>query len=101
MYYRACVLNCFLSYNDKVCEARDTGMAAKTDAVLFPGAVVVFILLVKSRPSDAKQYIVDDSVGVERRFDGIGGLSGGGVKPVNFLFTCFDIIIQNCADHQF
>ena len=26
------------------------------------------------------QYVVDDSPGLGRRFDGIGGLSGGGVS---------------------
>ena len=27
-------------------------------------------------------YVIDDSVGLGRRFDGIGGLSGGGVSGV-------------------
>ena len=26
------------------------------------------------------QYVLDNSVGLGRKFDGIGGLSGGGVK---------------------
>lgn len=32
------------------------------------------------RLSGADDYVLDDNVGLGRRFDGIGGLSGGGVS---------------------
>jgi len=46
--------------------------------------VVVLVVLAGplacAPPSRAQTYVVDDSVGLGRQFDGIGGLSGGGVS---------------------
>lgn len=33
----------------------------------------------------AEFYVIDDRIGLGREFDGIGGLSGGGVSYLNFL----------------
>ena len=41
------------------------------------------VLALVARPTQAQHhvmYVLDDSTGLGRRFDGIGGLSGGGVK---------------------
>ena len=43
-------------------------------------AVLVAVAVLCALPTAAKVYVVDDSVGLGRRFDGIGGLSGGGVS---------------------
>jgi len=34
----------------------------------------------------AQFYVIDDRIGLGREFDGIGGLSGGGVSEVLFTF---------------
>jgi galactosylceramidase len=41
-------------------------------------ALYLFALLVLTYPSAVYGYVVDDSAGFGRKFDGIGGLSGGG-----------------------
>ena len=38
------------------------------------------VLLLALTLGHARVYVVDDSEGLGRRFDGIGGLSGGGVR---------------------
>ena len=45
--------------------------------------------------SPADIYYLDDSRGLSRRFDGIGGLSGGGVNN-----TVFDVLLHllSCSD---
>ncbi len=40
----------------------------------------VALLVIASLQAAAGSYSLDDSVGLGRRFDGIGGLSGGGVR---------------------
>ena len=42
--------------------------------------VLLACLLGLCLPVSAGTYVVDASVGLGRRFDGIGGLSGGGVS---------------------
>ena len=34
-----------------------------------------------------RQYLVDDSRGVGRRFDGIGAISGGGVSSISLILV--------------
>ena len=34
------------------------------------------------------EYLIDDSIGLGRRFDGIGGLSGGGVSNNHVSCVC-------------
>ena len=53
-------------------------------------------------------YVIDDSVGLGRMFDGIGGLSGGGVSQVTiefFLPHSFDLEITSkrflCTNYSF
>lgn len=43
--------------------------------IMMSTTLLPFVLM-----SVSAQYVVDDSVGLGRRFDGIGGLSGGGVS---------------------
>ena len=44
-------------------------------------AFLVLLLLISCVLKSVRaQYVVDDSAGLGRRFDGIGGLSGGGVS---------------------
>jgi len=43
----------------------------------------VVAVLVSALVMSCCGYLVDDSVGLGRRFDGIGGLSGGGVSMAN------------------
>ena len=47
-------------------------------------ALYLFALLVLTYPSAVYGYVVDDSAGFGRKFDGIGGLSGGGVSCLCF-----------------
>ena len=44
------------------------------------GSTLLAVLLVATIAAADESYILDDSVGLGRRFDGIGGLSGGGVS---------------------
>jgi len=43
----------------------------------------VFVVLALSSDYSCAEYVVDDSVGLGRMFNGIGGLSGGGVSYLN------------------
>lgn len=43
------------------------------------GSTLLAVLLVATIAAADESYILDDSVGLGRRFDGIGGLSGGGL----------------------
>lgn len=47
---------------------------------------ITLVLLAFCMCTRAKFYVIDDLVGLGRRFDGIGGLSGGGVK-----FLCVNV----------
>lgn len=49
-----------------------------TKVLAWSGALLVVLFLAADRVRAA--YVLDDSVGLGRRFDGIGGLSGGGVS---------------------
>jgi galactosylceramidase len=46
---------------------------------------VEFVLLSALSALSSGEYTLDDSVGLGREFDGIGGLSGGGVTVLVFL----------------
>ena len=52
----------------------------------FVVVVAVAGLLSLWQPAGAQIYVLDDSDGLGRRFDGIGGLSGGGVSCCTLLF---------------
>ena len=43
-------------------------------------ALLVAVAVLHAVPIAAQVYVLDDSAGLGRRFDGIGGLSGGGVS---------------------
>ena len=43
-------------------------------------STLLYVLLLPLVLGHARVYVVDDSEGLGRRFDGIGGLSGGGVR---------------------
>ena len=58
-------------------------MRAKTMDTYYTGVLFLYTSLVAvfAWPGVGSQtYLVDDSVGLGRRFDGVGGLSGGGVS---------------------
>ena len=42
--------------------------------------LLLLVSLVWLFAASSQSYVLDDSVGLGRRFDGIGGLSGGGVS---------------------
>ena len=44
----------------------------------------LFIILVLANDYVCAEYVIDDSVGLGRMFNGIGGLSGGGVSYTNY-----------------
>ena len=45
-------------------------------------SLIVLLLILQAGVSRGAPYTLDDSVGLGRRFDGIGGLSGGGVSDI-------------------
>lgn len=53
---------------------------AKMQRLGFAVLVVLAGLLGQWPRAGAQTYVLDDSVGLGRQFDGIGGLSGGGVS---------------------
>ena len=57
-------------------------MRCLPQVALLPLVGVCLALLAPCRAT----YLIDDLGGVERRFDGIGGLSGGGVQTF-ILYT--------------
>lgn len=44
----------------------------------------LFVIFVLASDYVCAEYVVDDSVGLGRMFNGIGGLSGGGVSYTNY-----------------
>lgn len=50
---------------------------------------VVLLLLGFVSSIQCQTYVLDDSIGLGRRFDGIGGLSGGGVSIM--LIVCLQL----------
>lgn len=57
-------------------------------------SVVAAVILCVLARSDAQTYVVDDTPGLGRRFDGIGGLSGGGVRVITI--TVYSAILSYC-----
>ena len=53
-------------------------------------ATTTFCLSVFLFTCTCNGYVIDDTGGLGRRFDGIGGLSGGGVST-RFVFPLFSI----------
>ena len=76
-----------------VCSNKQTISIAKTMQTL-PGLCLVLLRLhciCASNVGDV--YVVDDSVSLGRRFDGVGAISGGGVS--NFIEKLWAIIQVN------
>lgn len=44
----------------------------------------------------AEFYVIDDRNGLGREFDGIGGLSGGGVSHDNFINVTICVVLKLC-----
>ena len=51
----------------------------------------VILILEVQRTVSGHVYMIDDTPGLGRRFDGIGGLSGGGVSGTNLLDWVMEI----------